>query len=195
LGDRTDLVSPPIVSPMGTGGTIGLIGFGRFGRAFTDLLTDAGRRVIATDPESEIPPEFATEGIEDLTSRSSTIVISTPIRLIGSALEHLAPHLTPEHTVFDVGSVKVRPSEEMRELLGTRVPWAATHPLFGPMNVARGDRSLRAIVCPNPHHPDAVAAARSLYEGIGCEVIEQTAEQHDRIMARTHAIAHRHGRG
>jgi prephenate dehydrogenase len=174
---------------MGTERTIGLVGFGRFGRAFADLLTAAGWTVVAVDPDVQVPSEVAASDPADLARRSKVIVISTPIRLIGPALEQLAPHLTEEHTVFDVGSVKLRPTEEMQRVLGDRVPWAATHPLFGPMNVARGDRSLRAIVCPNPDHPRAVAAARELYEGIGCEVIEQTPEEHDRLMARTHAMA------
>src|SRR6202000_2209236 len=41
-----------------------------------------------------------------------------------------------------------------------------------------------------PQKPQAEAAARTrlLYERIGCEVVVQTAESHDRVMAHTHAL-------
>ena len=44
------------------------------------------------------------------------------------------------------------------------------------------------MVCPSPRHPGAAARARELYRKIGCEVIEQTPEGHDRVMAHTHAL-------
>lgn len=168
---------------------VGLIGFGRFGRAFADLLGDARVEVAAWDPTAEIPSPLAAASASEVVARSSIVVLATPIDSFAGALDALAPHLTPDHLVLDVGSVKVRPAAEMAAALGDRVPWVATHPLFGPMNVARGDRALRAIVCPNDRHPGSVATARALYERIGCEVIEQAPEEHDRLMARTHAMA------
>jgi prephenate dehydrogenase len=77
----------------------------------------------------------------------------------------------------------------MERVLGSTVPWVATHPLFGPVNIARGQRTLRAVVCPNELHAGAAARARDLYERIGCLVVEQDADAHDRLMARTHALA------
>jgi len=116
-------------------------------------------------------------------------VVATPIGTIRESLAQLRPHLTPSHLVVDVGSVKRMPMEAMAEVLGTEVPWAATHPLFGPINIARGERPLRTVVCTNETHPMAVGLARRFYERIGCVVIEQTADEHDRVMARTHALA------
>jgi prephenate dehydrogenase len=64
----------------------------------------------------------------------------------------------------------------------------ATHPLFGPASLARRERPLRVVVCPNDRHPAAVEAAAGLYTRIGCQVRLQEAEAHDREMARTHAL-------
>jgi prephenate dehydrogenase len=44
------------------------------------------------------------------------------------------------------------------------------------------------VICPNPLHPEAAPRARRFYERLGCEVIEQTPESHDRVMAHTHAL-------
>ena len=73
--------------------------------------------------------------------------------------------------------------------LGTRVPWIGTHPMFGPSSLALGEHPLRVVVCPNALHPQALPRARRFLERLGCEVIEQDADEHDRAMADTHALA------
>jgi prephenate dehydrogenase len=45
------------------------------------------------------------------------------------------------------------------------------------------------VVCPNPVHPQAVDRARLLFQRVGCVVKEQEAVEHDRDMARSHALA------
>jgi prephenate dehydrogenase len=112
-----------------------------------------------------------------------------PVGALEAALAELRPALTPLHVVLDVGSVKLWPSEVMGRVLGADVPWCATHPLFGPVSLARGERPLRVVVCPNRQHAGAAARARGLYERLGCEVTEMDADAHDRHMAETHALA------
>ncbi len=68
------------------------------------------------------------------------------------------------------------------------MPWCGTHPLFGPVSLALAERPLRVVLCPSPRHPAAAERVRALYERIGCEVIAQTPEGHDRVMAHTHAL-------
>jgi len=90
--------------------------------------------------------------------------------------------------VMDVASVKVKPVDIFERHLAGRVPWAATHPLFGPASLARRERPLRVVVCPNERHPAAADAAVRLYTRLGCQVRLQAADAHDREMARTHAL-------
>jgi len=90
-----------------------------------------------------------------------------------------------------IGSVKVGPAEALAAALGDRIPWVATHPLFGPLSLALAERPLRVVLCPAPArfgHQAAAARVKELYERIGCEVVEQTPEGHDRVMAHTHAL-------
>src|SRR5262249_46743832 len=112
----------------------------------------------------------------------------------------LRPHLLERQrergkagvVVFDVGSVKVHPTAAFEDVLGDDIPWVGTHPLFGPLSLALAERPLRVVLCPAParYAPAAAAAARGreLYQRIGCEIIEQTPESHDRVMAHTHAL-------
>ncbi|MBK8726654.1 MAG: prephenate dehydrogenase/arogenate dehydrogenase family protein [Holophagaceae bacterium] len=168
---------------------VGIIGFGRFGAAFAGLCGEQGWAVAAYDTARRPPEPFACEGLAELMARSDLLVLATPVPRLPEVLRELRPHLRPGHWVMDVGSVKVRPVEVMEAALGRDCPWVATHPLFGPVSLAQAERPLRVVVCPNALHPELAAKARSLYERLGCEVIEQEAHAHDRAMATTHALA------
>jgi prephenate dehydrogenase len=166
---------------------IAIFGYGRFGRALGELATSSGLAVSAVDPHASIPPELAASSSDAIT-KADVVVLAMPVDALEGALAQLASSFRPEQLILDVGSVKVLPSKLLEKSLGARVPFCATHPLFGPTSLALGERPLRVIVCPNDLHPNAVKQARSFYESLGCDVLEQRADDHDRAMARTHAL-------
>jgi prephenate dehydrogenase len=167
---------------------VAILGYGRFGRALGGLLADAGIPHRGYDPTAEVPPEHRAASLPELVRGASFVVVAVPVARMRSALVDLRPLLTPDMVVLDVGSVKVRPVAMMADILGSAIPWCATHPLFGPLSLALAERPLRVVVCPTAAHPQAAARVRALYERIGCEVIDQTPENHDRVMAHTHAL-------
>lgn len=169
--------------------TIAFLGYGRFGAALVGLFREAGDRVRAFDPHASIPEEARASSPADLVREADFVVIAVPVPRMAEAVELVRPHLLPRQIVFDVGSVKVTPVSVLAAALGRAVPWVGTHPLFGPVSLLRGERPLRAVVCPNPIHPEAVAAVSALLSRIGCQVLDQDADAHDRAMAYTHALA------
>lgn len=169
--------------------TTAILGFGRFGRALSDLLLDAGHSVRAFDPLVSVPASMSVGSLAELVSGAGEVVLAIPVALIADAARALRPHLDHTHLVVDVASVKHGPVRDLTETLGRDVPWVATHPLFGPTSIALGERPLVAVVCPNPLHPTAALRARSFFESLGCEVVEEDAIGHDRAMAATHALA------
>jgi prephenate dehydrogenase len=168
---------------------IALLGYGRFGRALSGLLLEAGVLHRVHDPRQEaVPPQLQAGSLAEALSGASLVVLAMPVGALRAVLQELRPHLTPSQAVLDVGSVKVRPVQVLASVLGRDIPWAGTHPLFGPASLARGDRPLRTVVCPNELHPDAVRRARALFEQLGCEVTEMTPDAHDTLMSRTHVL-------
>jgi prephenate dehydrogenase len=171
---------------------VAILGYGRFGRALGGLLSEAGIPHRAHDPLADVPAEYRAESLVDLVGEASFVVLAVPVTRMRAALKDLRPHLVAQQVVLDVGSVKVFPALALGEVLGDDIPWCATHPLFGPSSLALAERPLRVVVCPAPQKfPRAHAATarvRELYQRIGCEVIEQTPEGHDRVMAHTHAL-------
>jgi len=166
-----------------------ILGFGRFGRALGDLLLDSGRPVRAFDPEAAVPPALRADSLAELVRDADEVVLAIPVEAIAAAAQALRPHLGPAHLVLDVSSVKHAAVRDLAEAFGREVPWIATHPLFGPTSISRGERPLVAVVCPNSLHPEAAGRARTFFSSLGCEVVEQDAVGHDRAMAATHALA------
>jgi prephenate dehydrogenase len=169
--------------------TFAVLGYGRFGRAFADLLLQAGHRVRAFDPRADVPAALAAASMSAAVDAASWIVLVMPVPQMRDALHALRPRLHAGQTVLDVGSVKMHPCAMMDELLGAEIAHVGTHPLFGPLSLARGERPLRTVICASARHPQAAARARALFIELGCEVIEQDPESHDRAMANTHALA------
>jgi len=168
---------------------VSILGYGRFGAALSDLLRDAGLAVRALDPHAPVPEALRARTLADLADGAELVIVAVPVPHMESAFASLRPLLSPAQIVIDVGSVKVEPARLMAKTFDRTIPWVATHPLFGPTSLALGERPLRVVVCPNPLHPEAVRRTTALFERIGCQVIEQDPEAHDRAMAFTHALA------
>jgi prephenate dehydrogenase len=168
---------------------VAIVGYGRFGRALASLFMDAGAIVRAYDNQASIPVTLATSSLETLVRGANYIVLAVPISAQRLVIEEIAPFLDPSQIVLDVGSVKVGPVRVLADVLGNRIPWIGTHPLFGPTSLALAEKPLRVIVCPNPMFPLATERVKKLYESSGCEVWEESPEVHDRHMAETHALA------
>lgn len=169
--------------------TIAFLGYGRFGAALGALFREAGDTVRAFDPGADVPAARMVGSPEELVRGADFIVVAVPVPRIAEGLATIRPHLVATQIVFDVGSVKVGPTAMMAAVLGRAVPWVGTHPLFGPVSLMRGERPLRAVICPNPLHPAAVTEVGALFARLGCVVLEQDADAHDRAMASTHALA------
>jgi prephenate dehydrogenase len=167
---------------------IGLLGYGRFGAAFASLLEENGYTWCGWDVAASIPEAHAVADVATLLVQSDLIVIAVPLDAFEAVLRDLRPLLTGQHQVMDVCSVKELPCRLMDEILGDGVGHVGSHPLFGPLSIARAE-PLRTVICPSPRHPGTARLARALFASIGSEVTDQDPASHDRAMALTHAMA------
>lgn len=167
--------------------TVAVIGWGHFGRAFGERLLATGATVRAWDPSHPPPASRAAESLETAVVGSDFVVMAVPVPRLQVALEELRPLLKGDQVVLDVGSVKTGPVKVMSRILGSEIPWVATHPLFGPTSMALGE-PLRVVICPNEEHSEAATKVVELYRRIGGKVTRLEAGEHDREMAMTHAL-------
>ncbi len=168
--------------------TFALFGYGRFGHAFADLLQQAGHAVRVFDPHAEVPAALACATPAAALAGADWVVLAMPVPRLDAALRELRPLLSPQQTVIDVGSVKEHPCALLDEYLGDAFAHCGTHPLFGPLSLARGE-PLRVVICASTRHPAAAQRTQALFAALGCAVIAQDPATHDRAMAKTHALA------
>ncbi len=174
---------------MTTPPTVGLIGFGAFGRLTTRHLAPHVP-LIAYDPALT---ETSLDGIQlaDLAAVAGQdiVVLAAPVNALESVVAAIAPHLKPGALVLDVGSVKVGPARILRNGLPENVEILGTHPLFGPQSARDGVAGRKIALCPVRGHKWRRVAA-FLRHTLGLTVIVTTPEGHDREAATVQGLTH-----
>jgi prephenate dehydrogenase len=181
---------------MATSCTIGIFGFGRFGKLMAKYLA-ADYRVRVHDPAAA-DADVASLGAEPVSlesaARSEVVVLAVPISSLRLVLDQVRPHLTSESLVVDVCSVKEQPVGLMQEFLPPGVAILGTHPMFGPDSAAESLDGRKIVLCPVRIAPQRFAAVRRYLDAKGLVVIETSPAEHDRQIAVSLALTHFIGR-
>jgi prephenate dehydrogenase len=180
-------------------GTIGIIGFGRFGRYWANFL-NSDHRVLVTD-KAYLAEDAEKMGLEfrtlpALCAESDTIFLCVPINQIESAVSQLKPHIKPGTLLFDTCSVKMYPARVMlSEFEATgHIDLIASHPLFGPDSGALGVRGLPIVMWPLRVSDSRYREWHAYFEQQGMQVVEMSPEKHDRMAANSQGVTHYIGR-
>ncbi len=176
--------------------SIGIIGFGRFGKLTARYLAKDFSVVVSTrsDKEAEIaacgarPVSFATACGQKL------VILCMPISAMRETLRQVAPLLREDALVVDVCSVKVYPVQWMRELLPAKVSILPTHPMFGPDSAANSLKGRKIVLCPERIASSQYEKIRAWLERQGLVTIKTTAQEHDEKIAVSLSLTHFIGR-
>jgi len=172
--------------------SIGIIGFGRFGKILANIL-QKGFAIKAYDPK--IIGEFSRVEFTDLESilKEKVIFISVPIREFESVITEISPNLSEGTTIIDVCSVKKHPTKIMENNLAENIGIIATHPMFGPDSFISNNR-LKMMMSNTRNVYDQFKFWRQFFTDQGIQVMEMSPDQHDRMAAQTQGVTHFLGR-
>ncbi|MDH3688865.1 MAG: prephenate dehydrogenase/arogenate dehydrogenase family protein [Gammaproteobacteria bacterium] len=126
------------------------------------------------------------------------VVLATPIGAMEDAFRQIAPALTPQAVVTDVGSVKAVVVAAARRHLGERLPrFVPGHPIAGTerSGVTASEKDLfqdrHVVLTPVAEtEPQATALVRQMWEVTGSTVSEMTVAQHDHVLSATSHLPH-----
>ncbi len=125
--------------------------------------------------------------------KKDIVVFCVPVQYLESVLKKYAHLVNPKALVTDVSSVKVKPVELMLKYLPETTEIIGIHPLFGPQSGKNGIEGLNIVVCPvrtnKPHVLNLFFKSQ-----LKLNVLERTAEKHDKQMAYVQALTHFVGR-
>jgi prephenate dehydrogenase len=173
---------------------ISIIGFGQLGQFIAKHLK-AHLDVFVSDTSSkeEEAKEIGVKFVSlDLAASKDIVIIAVPINQFKGVIDDIKDKIKPGALLLDVCSVKVRPSEIMKNLISSDVEIIATHPLFGPQSGSHGINGLKIVLC--PIRTKRLGQVKHFLEKLGLKVLIATPEEHDNQMAKTGCLAHFVGR-
>ncbi|MEM7462255.1 MAG: prephenate dehydrogenase, partial [Pseudomonadota bacterium] len=164
--------------------SIGILGFGAFGRLVAEYLHPYFE-ITVSDPQI-LPGDHLEHGMHvgspaDV-AKADLVILAVPIEVLASSIRELRPHLRPGAIVADVTSVKVEPVKVMKELLPADVEIVGTHPLFGPQSSFDGIVDRKIAICP-VRGSSARRIAAFLRYVLKLKVYITTPEEHDKEAA------------
>jgi len=188
----------PVLAVIGVGMIGGSLALGLKNRGLAGSVLGAGRsrdslrRALELSVIDEIcDSPFAAA------ARADVIVLAAPVGATGELLAAIAPALTEEKIVTDVGSVKAGVCEAAAALGEHARRFVPGHPVAGKEHsgaaAANADLFERHNVALTPlAHTDADALERitQMWRALGAHVSRMDAARHDRVLALTSHLPH-----
>ncbi|RLC36661.1 hypothetical protein DRH27_04900 [Candidatus Falkowbacteria bacterium] len=186
--------------------TVGIIGFGNFGRLAASILKDDFRVKVCHYRKREEDIKLAKKINVELTTLNNTlnsdvIVLAVPISKTEAAIKQISSKLKPGTLVLDTCSVKTYPCRWLKKYIPENVEIIGTHPMFGPttskFNFEKQKwilEGLQIVLCPLRIKKARQEEVIKYLSKLGLKVIITTPEDHDRQNAKTLALVHYIGR-
>jgi len=187
---------------------LALIGCGLMGGSFALALRQAGLlgRVAGYSATEATRRKALQLGVIDEACASvaeavhgaDLVLLAVPVRATEDTLRAMAPHLSSDALVMDVGSTKGDVVAAARATLGERLPcFVPAHPIAG-REVAGIEhaeatlyRDCQTILTPLPETPaERVLQAHQLWQAVGSRVLELSPEDHDASFAAVSHLPH-----
>jgi prephenate dehydrogenase len=157
------------------------------GRTEANLRTAKKRGIV--DRYSRDPREAARD--------ADLLLLAVPVRACASVARACVPVLRSGAVVTDAGSVKAELVRSVEAVLPEQVPFVGAHPIAGGEQAGAAAavpdlfRGHRCILTPGSRAtPEAVGKIRALWEGVGMQVVEMGAQEHDRALAWVSHLPH-----
>lgn len=188
---------------------ITLIGVGLIGGSFVLDLKRQGlvEKIVGIDLNAEnlaraLERKVIDEAHERICGESVAgadwVLIATPVATLPAICRALAPVLSPDTIVSDVGSTKLSALAAFREYLPQHFPQCvASHPIagsdrHGALAAQFGlfqDKKL--ILCPHEQqNPAALQQVEQFWQAVGSETRQMSAQEHDQIFAAVSHMPH-----
>jgi len=172
--------------------TIGIVGYGHFGKFLVELagrfLPDVQVRVYSRRSEPDEKLFFNLENV----SHSDVVILCGSIGGYEAQLESILPHLGEESVVVDVATVKKHTSDLFKKHLeGKR--YFCCHPMFGAESYKKTDGDVcgyRIVVTDKTIGEETHQVVKTFLVGLGFDVVEMTADEHDKLLADTLFMTH-----
>ena len=177
--------------------TIGIIGFGRFGKFYSDIWKQFGSVIVYS--HRDVSKDCAEMGIAQGTLKNvclaDIVIIACAISDFEKTVKEIRNFLRHGTIVMDVCSVKIMPCVAMKKYFPKKIELLGTHPMFGPDSAKNGLIGLKMVLCPVRISDENLSFIKNYFKKLHLEIIETTPKIHDKESARSLCMVHFLGRG
>ena len=187
---------------------LALIGCGLMGGSFALALKKAGlvTQVMGYSASERTRQKALELGVIDAIAPSAAdavkdadlVLVAVPVSATQATLAAIAPHLSPQVLLMDVGSTKCDVVAAAQATLGERLScFVPAHPIAGKevagVEHAQADlyQNRQLILTPQACNGlRKITQAHHVWQAIGCQVISLSPEQHDATFAAVSHLPH-----
>ncbi len=179
--------------------SIGIYGYGAFGKLMArELSKYFDILVYSPSLKTGSSDKYARYlSVEELAYSSDLLVFAVPVQFLEAVAQKLAlqDFVPPHLPLIDVSSVKVYPLDILQKYFPAN-PLLGTHPIFGPQSVAKyGLSGSKIVICNESFSKEEYQSIKNfLSEDLKLQVLEKSAQEHDREMAFVQGLSHFLGR-
>lgn len=180
--------------------TIGIIGFGRFGKVLYRLLKDDFKIAIFTrSPKAYKGFKFAKDTLlclspKELYEASQTVFFCVPIREFEKVIREHKKYFK-NHLLLDVLSVKSHPYKVFKKYLKSTLARAIlTHPMFGPDSAKESFKGLPLVISNLNATEKEYRFWKKFFKSKGIKIVELSPQEHDKLAAYSQGVTHFIGR-
>jgi prephenate dehydrogenase len=167
----------------------GLTGVGRFGKLFIKHFSE-----FFDFHTYDLRPDKPAENDFPVLGKCNYLFIAVTISKLEDSFKAISKYVNADTAIVDLCSVKEYPIDLMmkyfpkNEIIGL-------HPLFGPESAARSVAGHQMVMVKTKKSLNRYCELKTIFEKKKLEVVEMSAEEHDKLMAWTLCLTQFIGRG
>ena len=172
--------------------TVGIVGYGSFGTLahvlFRRFAPSVEVRIFSPDKKPDNREFFSLAD----TAQCDAVILAVPIHAFEEVLAKVVPLAGKDTVIVDIATVKVHTVGLLKKLAKGR-RYIAAHPMWGPESYEKraGDvKGFRIVMTVGTLPAEEYAALTAFLKKCGFNVVEMTAESHDKQIAETLFLTH-----
>jgi prephenate dehydrogenase len=167
-----------------------IIGYGSFGKLMAEKISGFVDVYVHNRSKIVDPPEYVKVIKKEEVKKMDYIIFAVPVQFLKDSIAEFKKYISKKTIILDVSSVKVYPLEILKKNFSQN-QILGTHPLFGPESIAKKIPDLKVVLANISSQEETILKVKTFIgEKLKFQVLEMTAEEHDRQMAHVQVLSH-----
>ena len=172
--------------------TVGIIGYGRFGKVLANIL-QKGFLINVYDIKEGDSSNSIHYVTLDKVLKEKVIFIAVPIHQFENLIKKISKTIAKDRTIIDVCSVKIHTARVMLKYLPKEIGIISSHPMFGPDSFLTNQK-LKMMMHKTRDCHNQYSFWEKYFIDQNIKILNMSPKEHDKLAAKTQGVTHFLGR-